>query len=204
MNPKNKGASPRLQIAARLASLRAAARLSLDQLAERSGLTKSYLSKLERGLSEPSISSVSRLADAFEIGVAEMLGDTVSDEGFRVLPKDDHRALSISSAAPLFELLHGDNKPGGSRLSVYIQHPQRLGEDEGETLPRASHPGEEFIYVLSGKVRLHVADKRAELAPGDGAWYRAELVHKLYSLEKRRADVLIVTCDSVDRARSAE
>ena len=48
----------------RLRALRRQQSLSLEQLGERTGLTKSYLSKLERGLSEPSISTVLRLAEA--------------------------------------------------------------------------------------------------------------------------------------------
>ena len=182
-----------LPVAARLASLRATARLSLEELAERSGLTKSYLSKLERGLSEPSISSVSRLAEAFGITVSEFVGDRVSDEGFRVLRKQSHRALSASDM-PVFELMHGDNALDGSRLSVYLQHPELLSESGSSLRPHAAHSGEEFIYVLNGKVQLRVADKLEELNPGDGAWYKSEFAHKLNSIGTRRADVMVVTC----------
>src|SRR5690606_10268771 len=58
----------------RLKALRRQQRLSLDQLAQRSGLTKSYLSKLERGVSEPSISTVLKLAEAYDIGISELIG----------------------------------------------------------------------------------------------------------------------------------
>src|SRR3546814_6755882 len=47
---------------------------SLEQLSQRTGLTKSYLSKLERGVSEPSISTVLKLAQAYEIGVSQLIG----------------------------------------------------------------------------------------------------------------------------------
>jgi transcriptional regulator with XRE-family HTH domain len=194
MSSGTKSHSSGLMVALRLAALRTTSQMSLDQLAKKSGLTKSYLSKLERGLSEPSISSVARLADAFGIGVAELLGDTVSDSGFRILPKDKHRALSKSSDPPLFELLHGDCKPVGSRLNIYIQHPELIQEEDKTPLPHAVHPGEEFIYVLTGTLQLSVADKTTVLNTGDGAWYRSELVHKLYSLGEKRAEILVVSC----------
>ena len=54
----------------RLRTLRRQQSLSLEQLGERTGLTKSYLSKLERGLSEPSISTVLRLAEAYGVGLS--------------------------------------------------------------------------------------------------------------------------------------
>ena len=58
----------------RLRTLRRQQSLSLEQLGERTGLTKSYLSKLERGLSEPSISTVLRLAEAYGVGVSQLVG----------------------------------------------------------------------------------------------------------------------------------
>jgi transcriptional regulator with XRE-family HTH domain len=184
----------KLPIAARLASLRSSAGLSLDQLAELSGLTKSYLSKLERDLSEPSISTVARLAEAFNITVAEFVGDQVSQNGFRVLRNQQRRALTSTSKAPLFELLHGSSAPQGSRLSAYIQHPELIDETPHSVLPQASHRGEEFIYVLTGQIELRVADKVVVLDTGDGAWYLSEFVHKLYSIGGERASVLVVTC----------
>jgi transcriptional regulator with XRE-family HTH domain len=194
MNNIPKSPPSKLPVAARLSSLRAAAGLSLDQLAERCGLTKSYLSKLERGLSEPSITTVSRLSEAFGISVSEFVGDQVSQEGFRVLRKQSRRALPAVSEIPVFELLHGNNASQGSGLSVYIQHPERLSEDSSPLRPQASHSGEEFIFVLTGKVQLVVADKKAVLNSGDGAWYMSEFVHKLHSIGDERADVLVVTC----------
>ena len=194
MSKTAKVTSSELPVAARLTSLRSTEGLSLEELAERSGLTKSYLSKLERGLSEPSISSISRLAEAFGITVSEFVGDKVPDKSFRVLRQQSRRALPSASGMPVFELLHGDSVSQGARLSVYLQHPELLSESESSACPYATHSGEEFIYVLNGKVQLRVADKMEELNPGDGAWYNSEFTHKLNSIGKRRADVVVVTC----------
>src|SRR3546814_5495773 len=62
------------EISFRLKALRRQYQFSLEQLSQRTGLTKSYLSKLERGVSEPSISTVLKLAQAYEIGVSQLIG----------------------------------------------------------------------------------------------------------------------------------
>lgn len=56
----------------RLKLLRQQHGLSLEQLAQRSGLTKSYVSKVERGLSTPSIASALKLARALAVDVAQL------------------------------------------------------------------------------------------------------------------------------------
>ncbi|MGE8637499.1 MAG: helix-turn-helix domain-containing protein, partial [Achromobacter sp.] len=79
----------------RLRTLRRQQTLSLEQLAQRTGLTKSYLSKLERGLSEPSISTVLRLAEAYGVGVSQLVGtdDAAQDEVVSVVRVADREAL---------------------------------------------------------------------------------------------------------------
>ncbi|MES9831744.1 MAG: helix-turn-helix domain-containing protein [Candidatus Thiodiazotropha sp. LLP2] len=201
MNNSTKSPPRKLPIATRLSSLRTTAGLSLDRLAEQSGLTKSYLSKLERGLSEPSISTVARLAEAFDISVSEFVGDQVSRDGFRVVRSQDRRELPSTTQIPLFELLHGNSSPQGGRLNAYIQYPEMVSEKVQSDTPQAIHSGEEFILVLSGEIQLCVADKEEILESGDGAWYLSEFVHKLRSLGDQRATVLVVTCSCAKATR---
>ena len=72
--------------------------LSLEQLAQRSGLTKSYLSKVERGLCTPSISSALKLAQALAVDVALLFGSPTDDSQLCITRAGD--ALRVSSAEP--------------------------------------------------------------------------------------------------------
>ena len=72
--------------------------LSLEQLAQRSGLTKSYLSKVERGLCTPSISSALKLAQALAVDVAQLFGSPADDSQLCITRAGD--ALRVSSAEP--------------------------------------------------------------------------------------------------------
>ncbi|MET0123401.1 MAG: cupin domain-containing protein [Candidatus Thiodiazotropha sp. 6PLUC9] len=96
---------------------------------------------------------------------------------------------------------HRNSGPQGARLSVYIQYPEMVTDEVHSDLPQAIHSGEEFIYVLSGKIELRVANKMEILESGDGAWYQSEFVHKLRSLGDQRATVLVVICSCARESR---
>lgn len=73
--------------------------LSLEQLAQRSGLTKSYLSKVERGLCTPSISSALKLAQALAVDVALLFGSPTDDSQL-CITRPAGSALLTRSASP--------------------------------------------------------------------------------------------------------
>jgi len=66
-------------VARRIGFIRRQRKLSLDALAKRTRLTKSYLSKIERGLSVPSIASIMKLSRAFGVEVAHLFGETIEE-----------------------------------------------------------------------------------------------------------------------------
>ena len=70
----NGGAKP-FSISKRLRQLRADRGLSLEQLAKRAGLTKGFLSLIERGVKAPSISSLLRLSQAYDLSIGALLDD---------------------------------------------------------------------------------------------------------------------------------
>jgi transcriptional regulator with XRE-family HTH domain len=78
---------------ARIAFLRRQRGISLEELAQKSGLTKSFLSKLERGLSVPSISTAMALAKAFGLTVGQLVGEQEYDGAICVVRKGDRRSF---------------------------------------------------------------------------------------------------------------
>ena len=111
----------------RLRTLRRQQALSLEQLAQRTGLTKSYLSKLERGLSEPSISTVLRLAEAYGVGVSQLVGSdqNAQDELVSLVRVADREALQRGGlgAEYRYESLAGRRKV--KAMEPFVVHPPR-------------------------------------------------------------------------------
>ena len=68
-------AATELQLGPRIRSLRQARQVTLRELAERAGVTESFLSQVEREVTSPSIASVQRIARALDLGIAELFVD---------------------------------------------------------------------------------------------------------------------------------
>ncbi|MYN13867.1 helix-turn-helix domain-containing protein [Pusillimonas sp. TS35] len=175
----------------RLKALRRQHQLSLDQLAQRSGLTKSYLSKLERGISEPSISTVLKLVEAYGIGIAELMG--TGEEGSNNIcvvrshertPLDRHG----SKAGYRYEAVAG--KRLVKSMNPFIVHPPRENQAAPDSFP---HSGEEFMLILKGSVSISIGGEQFDLAKGDSIYFDAELPHQLRTTSKGDAEVLVVT-----------
>src|SRR5438105_262754 len=78
----------------RLKRLRELKNLTLEEIAERSGLTTSYVSKVERGLSVPSIATAMKLADAFDVAVGDLFGVNAHAKDFVVVRRNQRKPFN--------------------------------------------------------------------------------------------------------------
>jgi transcriptional regulator with XRE-family HTH domain len=176
---------------ARLAALRLLNGLSLESLAASSGLTKSYLSKLERGISQPSIATVLKLAKTFGISSGKLLGELPGPDRISVVRKDERLPFSRSEgrAGYAYEAIatqHADK----SMTPFVMRPPLRAAGD----IDLVTHAGEEFIFVISGEMEIVFADCSHTLAPGDSVYFAASIPHRARSLGKVPAEALVVVC----------
>lgn len=172
----------------RLKLLRQQHGLSLEQLAQHSGLTKSYVSKVERGLSTPSIASALKLARALAVDVAQLFSPQ-TDAGELCLTRADQR-LRIERAGDVgrrVELLAADM--AGKQMQPFVLHPSAEFSDGPEP---AGHPGEELVWVLTGRIEMAFPQRHEQLAAGDCAYFRAGLPHRIRRLGDAPASVLVV------------
>lgn len=175
----------------RLRALRRQYELSLDQLAQRTGLTKSYLSKVERGLSEPSISTVLKLAQAYDIGVARLLGkaDDGSDDYVSVVRHNERDKFIRRGEGSLYRY----ESMAGTRLvktmDPFIVYPPRMHEEGPLSSP---HAGEEFMFVLKGSVHIKIGERSFDLNRGDSIYFDSELPHSVHTISDEDAEVLMV------------
>jgi transcriptional regulator with XRE-family HTH domain len=165
-----------LRIGERIRALRHASELTLTRLAERTGLSHSFLSQLERGHARPSMVSLDRIARALDTTQVELLaaGDAhhhdPDDPGPDVMRADDGTRGPFSA--------------GEARLLVHGAHGFAFEPMEWvgtNTDPGAyyEHREDEFVYVLSGRVLLDLgASGTSSLEPGDSAYYRGGTAHR--------------------------
>ena len=153
--------------------------LTLEQLAEQTGLTKSYLSKVERGHSTPSIAVALKVARALDVDVGRLFSDEATQEKItidRAAGGDGQRYRVLASA-----LL-------GKSMSPFIVRPTAHLADD----PHPEHAGQEFVFVHAGRIELDYGDQTIKLGTGDSAYFDASVSHKIRTVGAEPAQVVVV------------
>lgn len=169
----------------KLKVLRVQVGLTLEELAQRAELTRSYVSKLERGLAVPSVAAALRIAKVLGVGVEELFSDSSHDELVAITRAPEGRLAGDSP--PLPRVVSGALP--GHKLVAFVLGPtdEPLGNHS-----MSHHGGEELLFVLAGCVRLQLAQREEILQTGDCAHFNSTIPHKITSMGKQPASVLLV------------
>jgi transcriptional regulator with XRE-family HTH domain len=159
------------QVAEALRHHRRTQQLSLDDLAQRSGVSRAALSQIEGARTNPTLSVLWKIAVGLGMPFQELLG-TQAGGGPRVLRAGDTPALRTASGQMESRLL----SPGGAAPGVEVY--------ELRLAPRGSHPSEahgigttETVIVLTGALRMIIDDQSFDLATGDSIFFNADVRH---------------------------
>lgn len=163
--------------------------LTLETLAEQTGLTKSYLSKVERRQSTPSIAVALKVARALDVDVAQLFSDEETGEEIAV-----DRAADREGADRYVALAAGVL---GKSMSPFVVRPA----DSTAGGPRPVHAGQEFVFVHAGTVELEYGDQTVTLAAGDSAYFDASVSHRFRAAGAARAEVVVVAADDLGGSR---
>lgn len=158
--------------------------LTLAQLATQVNLTVSALSQIERGASDPSISSLRRIAGAFDVPMFQFMVGTAQRE--IVVRRDRRTKLNFPDRELEYELVSADTSGEFEVLSLTIAPGGSTGP-----VPN-SHASEECAVVLSGEVVAEVAGQSYGLGAGDSIKIHRELLHRFLNVSTEDADVLII------------
>jgi transcriptional regulator with XRE-family HTH domain len=158
----------------RLRTLRDEARLTLRELAEKTGLSVSLISQLERGVTSPSLQTVRRLADALQVSIFQLLVE--ENTGYAYVPADRRRKLVMQDGEITYELLSPDPK---RKLEVWLGV---IGAQAPADDQPSSHPSEEFILVLAGEMEIQIGSQRQVLRAGDAIQYDGSLPHLIRNI----------------------
>lgn len=161
-------------------------KLSLRQLAEKSGLSVSFLSNLENGRVNITLSSLKKIATALEVPVARLIADD-SQEGVVIVKKEDRMNI-VHHRSPQGTVIQQflTRSPNFDMEIVVLQLPAGTCSESYK-----SHPGQEFTYVLGGEVVLFLNENTYPLKSGDMAYYDAGIPHKWANRSQGTAEILV-------------
>lgn len=167
-------------IGERIRARRRKLRMSLDELAERTNLSKSFLSQIERAISSPSIESLELIAGALEVPMFLFFVEDDTDK--IVTRRDEHRNIGVPDSqfqykavwfgsSRKMEILIGHLKPGESSTD----QPRGHSADALTTV-------DECFIVLQGKLEFQLDEERYVLEEGDSAYFNGTVPHRYTAL----------------------
>jgi len=143
----------------------------VSRFAETVGVSPGLISQVERGITDPSLETLRRIAESLDVALFSLFQADVTQEAVRVVrhdrrmfvrsPHGDITYSRVSAGAGQLEVLEGLLEPGGSSSSEPW-----------------SHPSEECSVVLGGQLTLRVGDQEWTLGEGDSCSFDSRLPHR--------------------------
>ncbi len=185
--------SETLNVGQKIGTIRQQKSIGIDELAERSGLTAAMLDQIENREIIPSLGHLIKVARALGVRLGTFLDDLES-LGPVVSRKEEVKAgtsfstqNSHSSENLMFHSLAGDKS--GRHMEPFIIDIQPVSPPY---TGQSSHEGEEFIYVLSGKIEITYGKANYQLAEGDSIYYDSVVDHHVHAAGDAPARILAV------------
>jgi transcriptional regulator with XRE-family HTH domain len=177
------------RLAARLRGLRGGLGLSLEALAERSGVSRSMISLIERGESSPTAAVLDRLAAGLGVTITSLFSDEARVDAPPVARRADQRSWRDPATGYLRRNLSPDGYPSPLEM-VEVELPAgvRVAYDSGLRAVAISQQ----VYMLEGMLELTLGEVTQLLEPGDCLAMRVEGPNAFHNPGDRPARYLIV------------
>lgn len=174
-----------MKIGHKLKELRKAKGLTQEELADRSELSKGFISQLERDIASPSIATL--------VDILQCLGTDL-----KTFFNDENDEQIVFKEQDYFEKIDGELKNKVEWIIPNAQknmmEPIRLTiEPGGSTYPDMPHEGEEFGYVLQGSITIHLDNKTYKAKKGEAFYFTAKTEHYITASNKTGATLIWVS-----------
>lgn len=171
----------------RLRALRTQRGTTLVALSETTGISQSTLSRLESGQRRPNLELLLPLARAYGVPLDDLVGAPATGDPRVHLKPLNRRGMTF---VPL------SRRPGGVQ-AFKVVYPARW---HGADLEPQTHPGHEWLYVLSGRLRLRLGDDEHVLSPGEVAEFDTRVPHTLLPADEQAVEAIVLFGPDGERA----
>jgi len=149
--------------------------LTIAQVAEKAGISRGMLSKIENGQTSAGMDTLSRIARALGVSMSML---------FSKYDATTTSAQHIKKGAGMEVVRRGTKSGHTYQLLAYDQGPIKAFEpflitieDDSERYPTFEHPGNEFLYMLEGQIEYRVGQETYLLEPGDALSFQGNVPH---------------------------
>ena len=179
------------EIGKRIRVFRTQKRITLDQLAKKTGFTKGYLSKVEKSTKSPPVSTLGILARALGITISALLGEEAARTSFCLVRQDERPLIARDGTAF-----------GYSYEAMAYKYPNKIMEPFLLTLPVKpkkrtvyQHEGEEILFVIQGTMKFLHGSEEHIVNEGDCIYFDSSLPHFGESVGPEEVKCFMVICN---------
>lgn len=180
-------------IGRQLKEMRRRQRMTISDLSKQTGVSVSYISKIENGQATPSYDVIKRISDTLQLGFEDVVqpGDKPNLTGRKTVTRKTEGVMFTSGQY--------DYRAHGTELAHKGMCPLEIvvhARDVDEFDHWSKHNGEEFIYVLSGTIEVHTEHYAPfRLSEGDSSYFDSSMAHVYVSVSDEDARVLSISHD---------
>jgi len=156
--------------------------LSLKNLANETGLSPEYISQVEKGEVTPAVAVLLQLSKALEIDSSILLKEEKERARGKSAEEYKKRTENYAYETLTPEARHKHLKAFKVFIDPKSEHKKVSYQ----------HPGEEFQYVLKGKIEVMVGENRNVIGPGECLHFDSSIVHKLRNISSEKAELLVI------------
>lgn len=182
-------------IGAKIRGLRETKNLSIEEIAERSGLTVEQIESIETDQNLPSLGPLIKIARALGVRLGTFMDDN-DDLGpivTRAADREKDSSISFSNdatdARKHMEYHPLAQQKAGRHMEPFVID---INPEESSEFQLSAHEGEEFIYVMQGEVEIVYGKETYKLGEGDSIFYDSIVKHHVHGAPGKSAKILAV------------
>lgn len=179
-------------VGTKITNIRESKDISIEEVAERSGLSIKQIENIENNAILPSLAPLIKIARVLGVRIGTFLDDNNSIGPVVTRKEETIQGLSFSnnedSARTAMNYLSLAGKKSGRHMEPFIIEVE--AGDKGHQL--SQHEGEEFIYVLEGDVEIDYGTTKYILETGDSIYYDSIVAHHVHTAGEDKAKILAV------------
>ena len=172
-----------MNIGSKIRDLRLASNLTQEDLAERADLTKGFISQLERDISSISLDSFLDILSALNVTISDFFA---AETTRMVFTQEDQAQIEEEGVHDFSLLIPGATNRRMEPALITLKHGEK-------TNPMPPFQGEEFGYILQGRIEAHIGTRILKVNQGQCFYFEAKKEHYLENKWKRDALILWVT-----------
>lgn len=181
-------------IGEKIKSLRTAKEISIEELAERSGLAVEQIRRIEENIDIPSLAPLIKIARTLGVRLGTFLDDQINETGAVICrhgEEDDTISFS-NNAVDARQHLHYHSLSRSKTDRHMEPFVIDIDANQDKAFQLSAHEGEEFIMVLKGTLEINYGKQTYLLEEGDTIYYDSIVPHHVHAFEGQAARILAV------------